>query len=75
MVRMGPFGKGYPVPDRDGKLDISTIPVGGPYPEPTKLEGLEEVGPEQPAAEAEVRYVEVPRQPEQFPFWLLHRKH
>jgi hypothetical protein len=74
-ARMGPFGKGYPVPERDGKLDVSTVPVGGPYPEPTELEELEEVEPERPAAEPEVRYVDVPRQPEQFPFWLLHRKH
>jgi len=74
-VSMGPFGKGYPMLERDGKLDVSTIPVGGPYPEPTELEELGEVEPKQPAAEPEVRYVEVPRQPEQFPFWHLHRKH
>ncbi|HTV63629.1 MAG TPA: hypothetical protein VMH30_13770 [Verrucomicrobiae bacterium] len=72
---MGPFGKGYPVLERDGKLDVTTIPVGGPYPEPTELEELGEVEPKQPAAEPEVRYVEVPRQREQFPFWYLHRKH
>ena len=74
-ARMGPFGKGYPLPEKDGKLDVSTIPVGGPYPEPTELENLAEVEPEQPAAEPEVRYVEVPRQPQQFPFWYLHRNH
>jgi len=72
---LGPFGKGYPVPEKDGKLDASTLPVGGPYPEPTELEALDEVEPEQPASEPEVRHVEAPRQPEQFPFWLLHRKH
>jgi hypothetical protein len=75
VARMGPFGKGYPVPEKDGQLDVSTLPVGGPYPEPTELEELEEVEPDQPTAQPEVRYVEVPRQPEQFPFWLLHRKY
>jgi hypothetical protein len=70
---MGPFGKGYPVPERDGKLDASTIRLGGPYPEPMELEELEEVEPDQPSAQPEVRYVEVPRPREQFPFWLLHR--
>lgn len=74
-ARMGPFGKGYPVPETDGRLDVSTIAVGGPYPEPTELEELGEAEPEQPAAEREVRYVEVPREPEQFPFWLLHGKY
>jgi hypothetical protein len=72
-ARMGPFGKGYPVPEKDGKIDGTAIPVGGPYPEPTELERLEEAEANQPVAEREVRYVEVPRQPEQFPFWLLHR--
>ncbi len=70
---MGLFGKGYPVPENDGKLDVSTIPVSGPYPEFTELEELAEVEPEQSAAVPEVRHVEVPRRPEQFPFWLLHR--
>jgi hypothetical protein len=65
----------YPVPEKDGTLDASTIPVGGPYPEPTELEALYQVEPEHPASQPEVRYVEAPRQPEQFPFWLLHRKH
>jgi hypothetical protein len=74
-ARMGPFGKGYPVPERDGMLDVSTIRVGGPYPEPKELEGLEEVAPKAPVLEPEVRYVEVQRQPEQFPFWLQHRRH
>jgi hypothetical protein len=72
-ARMGPFGRGYPVPENDGKLDVSTIPVGGPYPEPTELEELAEVGPEQAPAKPTVSFVEVARQPEQFPFWLLHR--
>ena len=70
---MGPFGKGYPVPEKDGKLDVSMIPVGGPYPEPTELEELVEVEPEQAAAEPEVRYVEVPGQAQRYPFWLRHQ--
>lgn len=72
---MGPFGKGYPDLARDGKLDVGSVPVGGPYPEPTELEALEEAEPGRPPAQPEVSYVEVPRAPEQFPFWYLHRGH
>ena len=34
------------MPEKDGKLDVSTIPVGGPYPESTELEELGEAEPE-----------------------------
>jgi hypothetical protein len=73
-AKLAPFGRGYPMPGRDGGLDVSAIPVGGPYPEPTELEGLEETQVEQPEKQPEVRYVEVAQKPQQFPFWLLHQR-
>ena len=32
-TKMGPVANGYPDPAADGKLDTSTIPLGGPYPD------------------------------------------
>jgi hypothetical protein len=74
-IKMGPFGKGYPDPGVDGKFDGTLIPVGGPYPKVTELEGLEVSEEAKAPAEPEVRYVEVPRPREQFPYWYLHRGH
>jgi hypothetical protein len=73
-AKLGPFAKGYPDPLVDGKLDASTIPVGGPYPEAKVLETLT---PEAPAAVSpppETGHVQIPQPPEQFPFWLLQRQ-
>ena len=73
--KTGPFAKGYPDPAVDGKLDASTVPVGGPYPETKTLEEVVAKEPAPAAPEVKMQYVEPPRQPEQFPFWLLQRKH
>lgn len=69
---MGPFAKGYPDPNKDGAFDGSKVPVGGPYPEVRELEDEEPVEPA--PAEVKTVYVEQPRPPEQFPYWLLHRR-
>lgn len=72
--RMGPFAKGYPDPAVDGKLDVKGVPVGGPYPQTRALEDdvAEEVAPAAP--EVKTQQQEPVRPPEQFPFWLLHRR-
>jgi hypothetical protein len=70
--RMEPFAKGYPDPAADGKLDANTIPVGGPYPE---VKPLEQKAEPEAAPQVKTEYVQVPQPKEQFPFWLLHRRH
>jgi hypothetical protein len=72
--KIDPFEKGYPNPMVDGGLDASTVPVGGPYPETKMLEKTEPKQPAPPAPEVKTQYVEVPRPPEQFQYWLLHRR-
>jgi hypothetical protein len=67
--KMEPFAKSYPDPATDGKLDANAIPVGGPYPEVKMLEE------EEPEPQVKTEYVQVPQPKEQFPFWLLHRRH
>jgi hypothetical protein len=70
--RMEPFAKCYPDPAADGKLDTSTIPVGGPYPE---VKPLEEKAEPEAAPQVKTEYVQVPQPKEQFPYWLLHHRH
>jgi hypothetical protein len=71
--KKGPFAKGYPDPVVDGKLDVKSIPVGGPYPELSILETALPKAPAPPTPEVKTVYVEHSAPPEQFPFWLLHR--
>jgi hypothetical protein len=72
--KMGPLAKGYPNPVADGRLDASSIPVGGPYPEVKVLEVTAEPAAAPAAPEEKAGYAQVQRPPEQFPFWLLHRR-
>ena len=69
--KMEPFASSYPDPAADGRLEAGAIPVGGPYPEVRKLEEEE---PE-PEPQVKTEHVQVPQPKEQFPFWLLHRRH
>lgn len=69
--KMEAFAKNYPDPAADGKLEAGAIPVGGPYPEVRTLEEEES----KPEPQVKTEYVQVPQPKEQFPFWLLHRRH
>jgi hypothetical protein len=71
-----PLATGYPDPAIDGQVDSEKVPFGGPYPELRAL-----VSPstnvQLATPEKQVKTVspEKAKAPEQFPFWLLHRRH
>jgi hypothetical protein len=62
--------QGYPDPVTDGRLDPSTIPVGGPY---AKIKPLKEKKAPEPV-QSEVRTVYV-EQSHQYPYWIKNRGH
>jgi hypothetical protein len=66
-----PWTAGYPDVKKDGALDAKSIPIGGPYPETELLEAKEVES--EPAEPPPTMATYVPA-PEQFPYWLLHRK-
>jgi hypothetical protein len=69
-----PFAVGYPDPSLDGAFDASAVPVGGPYPDVREFEDTPaEKAPEVKSAVPQAPPLP-PSPPQQFPFWLLHRR-
>jgi hypothetical protein len=69
--RSSPFALGYPDPIKDGPIDKSAIPFGGPYPEKTSI-------PDPPSLHqkktSQSSFYETPSS-KPYPFWLKYQKH
>lgn len=70
---LSPFSAGYPDPAKDLPVDVSTIPLGGPYPEQREFSRPPTM-PEIPPPVVQSGYTGYGSQPspQPYPFWLKY---